>query len=456
MARYFILLFIALLSCNAARADGLVMQFNVVRKETSLTGVSAPSLTQQDYTVTLFPQIVGVRSGDTERIYDFGGKQIFDADHARRTLRTYPLCAEVLSRQQKKEQRLRSLFAEQRTSNPALSYDDTQDVDVDMRYGGSSTTKTSGQIQTSLEARQTSFSAAGSPLAVFSASTTAIPENLKKSYAHFVLYETALHPVIWQTVSSAGAVFTTLHYTLREKDKTSEITMTLKNAQRTPAAGPDIQGLTSEITGNHTVDAAIKQSTALPMKDLKEIESKIGDLLKQKDTLRASLAAKDMELSLGGSIAQNSAIAREALQPSDPLAAAVLEIARNQPRTTEQFLQNMGKLNQAQKPAGEYAYLVEYFRANQIRSVLENRPQRSAEEENAMRAALNKLSGAVVANPWLTSAYCDLGDAYFNAQEIPRALMLWEHTARLNSGYPGLQRVRALKQRAERDFPEYF
>ncbi|MEZ0224237.1 MAG: hypothetical protein ACAH83_06780 [Alphaproteobacteria bacterium] len=456
MTRYFIFLVAAFLICNTGPsfADSLVMKLHMVRKETVGTDTSAPSLTQRDFTVTLFPQIVDVRSGNKEMIYNFDSRQIYAADYSRKTLTTYPLCAIILSRQQDKERELQSLLKKQGTSSPAASPDDA--IEIDMRYGGSSTTKTSEMIHISQQTGQTSFSAADRPLAVFSHSSNAIPEDLRGSYAHFLLYETNLHPVIWQSISSADNFFTMLNYTFREKDKKTEITMTLTSVQQTKAVGPDVQGLAPEITGDKAVDGAIVRSAAAPMGGVKGMEEKIGAFLKQKDSLRAGLAAKVLELSHGSNVAISSALTQEALKPADSFAASVFEIAGNQPRTTEQFIQNMGKLNQAKEQAPDYAYLIEYFRATQIRSVVENRAQRSPEEENAMRAAFDKLSGAIVANPWLTGAYCDLGDAYFNAHEIPRALLMWEQAARLNESYPGLQRAWALQQQAQKDFPEYF
>jgi hypothetical protein len=455
MPRYFILLIVAFLSCHAGDsfADGLVMKFHVVRKETFAASTSAPSFNQQDITVTLFPKIVDVRSDKQELIYNFDSKQIYAADYSNKTLTTYPLCATILSRQQEKEQQLQSL-GKQGSSDPAASSDGA--IDIDMRYGGSSTTKTSEMIHTSLQGGQTSFSASGRPLAVFSASSNAIPEDLRKSYAHFLLYETNLHPVIWQSISSADNIFTMLNYTIRDATKTTEITLTLTGAQQTKAAGPDVQGLAPEITGNKVVDAAIVRSAASPMGSVKGMEEKIGEFLTQKDSLRAGLAAKVLELSYGSNAARSSAIAQEALQSKDSFAASVFGITGTSPRSTEQFIQNMGKLNQAKQLAPDFAYLIEYFRAAQIRSVLENRTQRSAEEQNAMRAALDKLSDAIAANPWLTGAYCDLGDAYFNAHDVPRALMMWAQAAKLNENYPGLRRAWALQQQAEKDFPEYF
>ena len=439
MTRHLILLlvFAVLLSAQASHAAGLVMQFHVVRKDTD--GTSAPILTQQDYTVTLFPSAVDVRSGDKERTYDFSRGRIYVADYSRKTLTTYPLSAIPLARVQQKEQRLRALFIQKRTANPALAYNDVKD----------------GFLPT-LGASQNTFSAAGNTLAAFSSSAVPIPDDLKSSYAHFILFETTVHPVIRLAVSSAGAAFTMLNYTTREPGRTTETTLTLTGTKKTEAAGPDVQGFAPELTGLHDLDAAINQSSAAPMDDIKEMERKVSEFIRQKDALRAALAAKVIELSMGISATQNSAVAREAMNLSDAFSTQILQIAGGQPQTTEQFIQNMGQLNEASKKAPDYAYLIEYFRANQIRSILENRPNRSAEEDSAMQQARDKLSGAIIANPWLTGGYCALGDAYFNTREVPRALIMWEQAARLSPGYPPLQRALQLQHQIQRDFPEYF
>jgi hypothetical protein len=189
---------------------------------------------------------------------------------------------------------------------------------------------------------------------------------------------------------------------------------------------------------------------------VQQLEAKITGFEQQKDPLRAALAAKEMEMTLGGAVVQSSPVAKMALASADAPTAALLDAVTALPHNTADFLKNMQLFSQVGQQAPDYIYLVELFRADQIRAILESRTNRSADEDNAMRSALEKLSAAIIANPWLTGAYYDLGDAYFKTAQPRTAWVMWSQARRLNPQYPALQNVMSLETQVEKDFPEYF
>ena len=437
-----------------AHAAGLVFKFHMEQK--TVTGTAAPVVSQADYVVALFPQMVDVRADGIDRIYDVAQRQFYAANLAQSKLTTYSLYAIPLGKNQDKRAALRALFEQQKVANPALTIADVKDVDVDMLYGSQNDTKTSDLIKTAEAEGKTSLSAQGHPLADFTLSDVSVPDAFKASYAHFFLYETALHPVISRQISSAGKVFKSLHYITHGKGQTAEFTLTFTSSYATDLNGPTINNYKPTFTGNDLLDAAITKTGDKPIPTAQQLDAKIAGFTQQKDPLRAALAAKEMELTLGADAAQDSAAARAALASDDALTSSFVKDISGPSHSTDDFVRDMQLFNQLDGKAADYAYLVELFRANQIRAILESRTNRSPDEDNAIRAALEKLSGAIIANPWLTEAYCDLGDAYFNALQPRIAWVLWDQAIRLNPKHPALQHVDTLQTQALKDFPEYF
>jgi hypothetical protein len=185
------------------------------------------------------------------------------------------------------------------------------------------------------------------------------------------------------------------------------------------------------------------------------MDEKINGLLQSNEFLRAALAAEEMAQTLGEAAVQTSPAAHAALQGTDALTNKTLAAISAEPKSTDDFVLHMAAINAALAPAGEYAYILELFRAKQIRAVLKGR-QPTSDEKDALMAAFSKTSDAIIADPKLTGAYCDLGDAYFNMGQPATAWLMWNQAAKLNPHYPGLQRAANLQAQAVGDFPEYF
>jgi hypothetical protein len=409
----------------------------------------------KEYVATLYPRMIDIHMGSDERVYDLNARQIYAADLTKRVLTTFSLYAIPVGKIQNRGKSLEILFEKEKAANPNASRDDIKSVDVDMLYGSRKDATTSGLIQTSQTDNKTSFSSDGKPLADLELSDIALPEGFDVSYAHFLLYETTLHPYIEQTAAAAGRVFRSLHYVTRSGDETDEYTLTLVKAEKTTAAGPELSNFKPAPTGNDAMDAAIMKASSQPEKTQKVMEDKIGALLQRQDYLKAALAAEEMEETFGDAAVQVSSAAQQALRSNDPVTAKTLNAMSAEPKTTEDFVMQMAAFNAALQPAGEYAYILELFRAKQIRRVLQGR-QLNADEQNALMTAFSKIQAAIVANPKLTGAFCDLGEAYFSMGQPATAWLMWDQAARINPQYPGLRHAANLQNQAANDFPEYF
>lgn len=447
MTKLFVLFIAAmLLEVSSAQAGGLVINFHM--QQQGATNV------QRDYSLTLYPKVVDLKTGETEEVYDFGNLHYYMADLAKHTIVSYPLFAFPFANQLEKERRVEDLYAAEHKTNPALNEADVKDVNIDMMFGSEKDTKTSDMIQTALSDGAAVFRAGNEELARFSASDVPVPPDLKASYAHFFRYGMSMHPVIEAAIARSPNVFKTLHFINNDQTSHTDFMLTMTSTQVTAANGPSLPAGTQIFTGNESLDAAIRTS-AQPMKSQAELEQRISGYLQQKDYLRAALAAKEMQLMLGAG-ADTSMVGKQAVSASDPMTQATMSVINTAPATTSEFVQHMQLLNKAAAQAPDFDYLLELFRADQIRAVLQSRADLSAQEQQALSLAFNKLGDAITANAWLTAAYCDLGDAYYAAHAPKSAWILWEQAERLNPRYPALEHVLDMQQRAPKDFPEYF
>ena len=446
-------LLIFFLGIGGARAEGLIITLHIEQQEKD--GKAEGTIAQKDYTVRLFPQTVDVRTGDIEEVYDFANRRYYSADLAKKTLQSYSLCAIPIANRLEKDRRLKVTFDQLRQKNPSLAFDDVKDVDIDILFGSQGDTKTSDEIKTSLSNDSTLFFVGDRQIANMAMSDVAVPDALKAAYAHFFVYSMGLHPVVDSAVAGTGKVLKKLQFVNQDGANMSQFTVTMVSAVKTPDDGPSLSGLSQIYTGDPNLDAAIRTSVDHPGSSRKDMEAKISGFLGQKDFLRAALAAKEMNLTLEGTGAETSDVGKQALGSNDAAARALLD-ATTAPHSTQEFIGHMEQLNKAKEHAPDYSYLIEMLRADVIKTVFGNRTQPTPDEAKAMSSAFDKLRAAIIANPWLTAAYCDLGDAYFNARQPRAAWAMWEQAARLNPRYPGLQHAAMFEEHSLKDFPEYF
>jgi tetratricopeptide (TPR) repeat protein len=286
-----------------------------------------------------------------------------------------------------------------------------------------------------------------------------VPENLKNSYRRFLVHETVLHPVIEKSLTSAGKFFGALDYVARNERTVEEVSLELAGTQVSNQAEPQLPGgLSQAFSEDQALNDAIRKSQDSPVPAQKVLEDEIRAFLEKKEYLRALLRADEMALMLGPAVLERSEQGKRALDASrnDETARTTMEAIEHAPASTEEFVKTMKTLSSAVEISPEDRYLLEFFRSKHIRAVLQPRARISSEEAQALQQAIGKIGDAIVANPWLTSAYCDLAEANYSQFNVQQAWIFWEQARRLNPDFPALQRANAMMQQSEKDFPEYF
>jgi hypothetical protein len=444
------LLLAALSTPHPAAAEGMILRYHLDIDAKPVSPAAKPVQRSETYAAGLFAQTMEVHDGGTIRAYDFSARRVNIADTEKKTLSSFGLYAVPVASLQRRNTELRRL------SQGDKSLDK---VDIDMALGADANAMTGKDIQTSLANGQMVFSAGGRNLASFSLSDTPVPPALQASYAHFLIYETSLHPLIRRQLAEAGKFFQTLTYTTRDSSAVTQVTLTLVNAEKTAQADAVVPpGLAPAWGGDMQLDGAIRKSLG-PAPTLAALEQKIDGYTAQKDYMHALFAAAELSLTLGPAALDKSASGQKALQAvrADPAAGPVLAAINTPPRTTDQFKAAMAKLGEAEKAAPDERTLIAYYRANLTRGVLEN-PQRKPNptETTVLQNALKDIAAAIEANPWLAGAYCDLGTAYYHQGQVQQAAILWEQAQRLAPTYPTLRMVGEIQAQTLKDFPEYF
>ena len=108
----------------------------------------------------------------------------------------------------------------------------------------------------------------------------------------------------------------------------------------------------------------------------------------------------------------------------------------------ESALQTLGNLRT--RSSSPYSYVMDVFAANQ--QVLTQHPQ---DAEKLFLAALS-------ANPYLTSAWYDLGNLYYVTFRTPEAWACWDAARRLRPEFPLGKSVSSTEQKMAADHPEFF
>ncbi len=462
-----------------ALAEGLVLKFHETQKITTnspakyqLPGknfqfVTAHSEAANDYTVTLQPTVLDVRHGDTEDIYDFAAKRLLQINHAKKIYFSRPLQAVPLYRHNQKDfMGGRAFNFENMTKSGKFIVTPqgyTLDVnsihiDLDTLYASNGDTSTSDIVKSETNGNKTTLSSSYGALAAFTLSDTAVPEDLKKTYAHFLMYAPLLHPVAETAMNDGGKVFATLDYTIKDH-MGKEINSSWVFNGASPAA--EMPKAPADYTLAYSDDADVNASFATslqPGPTALNYADKIKAFVAQGDTLRATLALSEMVAALPKAESDTQkALTDTVLRATNDIDTQKVLLAVSHTQTTKEDISGADDtLKAAKKRAPDYGYFIDLYRARNIRSELTN-PAIGAHPDEA-RFALSILmdSNAVTVNPWLATAYADLGDANFDGGDGLFAWTAWENAARLKPDLNTVQKMTQLKARAEKDYPEYF
>ncbi|HYD19395.1 MAG TPA: hypothetical protein VEF76_13040 [Patescibacteria group bacterium] len=467
-------------AAHAACAEGLTLKYKVSEKiKISAIAAAQPSLTkvllekredtsEKAYVVTLAPGVLNIRAGDEEKLFDFVKKSFTLIDHAAKTYTVMPLHTMPLARSNLRRQATQKAIDWENASGTgkmvktmsgiALDVNGPL-VDLDALYASAGENKSSHLIRATVVGETHKFETDDGLLASFTLSSTPVPADLSLVYHRLFVYGADIHPDVEKAIAASPSVLQTLAY--RTDDHVGRVTQGTWTLEGTEPAGA-LPKVPEGYTEHFSLDAAINTamtSARKPGPDADYFGKQVQTFLAQNDPLRALLALHEALLSLP----------KEKTDPLDPLTLKVLSagggaivegtmLTLTQNFTTKGDLDmSNASLKNAKAAAKDYTYLLDVFRARNIRQqlLLDERAGKPFNEKEFVKSVRMDMN-AIATNPWMATAYADLGDALFEHGDSMLAWTCWQEAERMKPDIPSLKKVAELKARAEKEFPEYF
>ena len=464
---------------SQAAAQGLALTYSVHQK-TKITSVSPQQVTSKvilkfedeestvDNVVTLLPTLLGIRAGKEERIYDFDKKIYTLIDHDKKIYNVMPLHTLPLARSNLRRQSTQKAFDFETASGTGKMVKtmsgvalDTNGplVDLDTLYASASDNQSKHLVRFLPTAEAKIFETDGGRMASFRLSQTAIPADLSKAYTRFLVYGPVIHPDVEKQIAQSTNALETLDYATNDHaGRVTQAGWKLSGSAPATAAPKVPDGYIEHFSLDDTINAAMT-SAQKPGPGTDYFSKQVKDYLLAGDPLHALLALHEMLLSLPSKLTD----------PLDGLTLQVLSaggsdivegtmLTLTQSYTTKGDLELSNKaLIRAKKAAPDYTHLLDIFRARNIRQqILLDEKAGLPFNEREFNKSIKMDMNAITANPWLATAYADLGDALFANGNSMLAWTCWQEAERMKPDIAGLKKVNELKTDAEKQFPEYF
>lgn len=465
LTRIFYTLLICLLLPAQARAESLTLTFDKSAQVIPLTASATPTSAVQkgEQTVTIYPNAYSSKNGKVENIYDFTAKTLTVVNHAEKNYTVYPLHAVSVARSRERLNRINTKLSmyQQHAENMKISLDVlSEDVDIDMMLGGKKGQKTASKITAQESGQKNTYTNGKVTLAVTEASTEAVPDTLRKSYAHFIIYDLTVHPLIKEELGTDAHVFNSIYFVNRDMFRNISVnySWTLKSAKAGEASAPVIsQEYQRAYHQSAAIDKAFKESLTSQKFDGAAFQEKIIKYVDQNRYLEAFLSTQIEILSMSKKEAAEHQVALQSgIKVGQSFERAAYLAIIQTPGNPAELRQYKDILENAKKRAGEYTWLIDYYIAQHSYDVArkKNRPNKIEIEQmqNANKAILDTLPHM----PRMTAVYQHAGDVHLAANDIPNAMLYWSQLAEISPDADGARALTKMKADAERDFPEYF
>ena len=472
MRRFMIIAVVFTFSLSrAAFADGLILSFKVdslmtpaPNSVTSQNGTTQKALVQEMHRnakVYLYPDVMIFDNGDSgQQRFDFTAKEQSRYDTAKKTFFSTPLAAQPIFLAREKFNRLQmQAMLDAALVGKVAPDKDLAALDLDMAFGAANDRSLSPLPAPVVTGDKATYALNGKPVFDITYSATVVPEALKNAYARFLTYGPTLHPLLEKALAENGHVPAALHSTVREMNGETSSSWTLEKAEPVSGDAPASPlGYVQSFTGNDNVDAAMRKGLSDPAPTIEGADARMQGYLDSHDLTRAALAASQMTLELGGESVKQSKVFGPAMRAAaaDPAARLLFTAIARPPQTPEELKQIETVFETARKAAPDFGFLLDVFHANHLRALYGRKRVLDAADGVVLNQASVALAQAVIADPQLVGAYCDLATGYFNNYEIPTAFAILGQAARMRPAYPAVADFVNMKARAEKDFPEYF
>lgn len=448
----------------AAQAESLALTFDKTTQTTQLAaGNTAAAGTQNvTQTITLYPDAYSSRSGQSENIYDFGKKTFTVVNHNAKIYTVYPLHSIAVFRDRDRLQRLNmkvSMYHQKASTALPLSVL-MQDVDIDMLLAADKSTKTADKIKTQTEGNKTAYTDGTNTLATVETGSTPLPAALRKTYAHLMVYEFSMHPVIKKSAAAQEKIFQSLNFTNRDifRNRAVNYNWALTSAAAGDATAPEMPAdYTRMYNGDRDVDAAFKTAQTPYVFDAADLQQKTTEWIQKQQYLHAFLYAQIIRLSMKpADFAKHQAAFSLPFKAAQTFERAAYLAVIQTPDTPPELKQYLDIFEKTKPRAAERAWLLDYYGARHTDAVLSKQKKMTRSETEQLAGVRGHLLQTLKNLPYLPSIYQSLGDKHDHAMEIPTAMLYWTQVQILAPESAGAKTFAALKADAERDFPEYF
>lgn len=453
-----------------AHAESLTLSFDKSLQMTQLVAGATPpaagaQTTQQ--TITLYPAAYTSRSGQSENIYDFDKKTFTVVNHAAKTYTVYPLHSVSLFRSRDRTSRLgmKITMYQQKTGSgaPPISIL-TEDIDIDMMLAANNNNKTTEKIKTAKEGGKITFKDDKSLVlatAETAAADTAVPQSLRKTYAHFLVYEFTMHPVIKKALGAESGVFKKLTFTNRDMFRNLAAIYTWTQTAAETQADANAPAIPEDYKriyhADPELDAAFKAAHTPFVFDGEAFQQEMAALIDQRKYLTGFLKTQQAALSMPpDAVRKNQPYFATAIKAAENFEkAAYLSIIQT-PDSPAELLQYNGNLEKAKARVGDMAWLLDYFIDQHTRSVLSAKKNPSKEDLQQLATLQSRLLLMLKKLPHNLGIYERTAEAHYNRLEIPTAMLYWTQAAEIAPTSPSAQKLQQMKTEAEKNFPEYF
>lgn len=452
---------------SAAQAESLTLTFDKSLQMTQLVASATPAAGAQSAAqiITLYPNAYSSRTGQTENIYDYDKKTFTVVNHAAKTYTLYPLHSVALFRSRDRTSRLgmKITMYQQKTGSatPPISVL-TEDIDIDMMLAANTNNKTAEKIKIKKEAGKIVFSDDKS--AVIATAETGVPDSLpqalRKTYAHFIVYEFTMHPAIKKTLGAETGALKKLTFTNRDmfRNLAAVYTWSQKSSQQGTENAPVIPENYKRIYHlDPELDAAFKASLTPYVFDSEGLQKEVSDLVDKRQYLLAFLKAQAVMLSMTpAEIKQHQEAFNTANKAAQNFRKAAYLAVVQTPDDAAELKQYTDVLEAAKSEAGDMTWVIDYFIDKHTRAILATKTNPSKSDLEQLAALQARYLMTLKRVPHNIAVYQATGDTHYSRLEVPTAMLYWSHVAALTPQSQTAHKLEQMKADAEKDFPEYF
>ena len=447
----FVLLFIIFAMPSVCRAQAVKFQLDSKSKEYHVKKIGEKpeesETKEQTFVVILEPSKISVRTGDTEKIYDFSDDTLTLINHEKKELQKTSLYAIPAFNDYEKKNRLVLSNVFEGAKIDVLK---TDMFYLETLFGDNPASEIAKKVEIKEEGNTTRYIYKNEDVTTVSFPEYPIDEALKDAYKKYLVYEHSVHPMVWDEMSKKGAVFSSLSYQIKQ-----EVPVLIeKSFSASGISDKDIEPIsvpetyTKNYASDEKLDRIIKRSMTEERKTPESFFVEMDALYKQKKYIDAALAFFEYTVQVGevDDVQAHKEILQRVFKGA-PKESGVMQLGAaisQQPKSKEQLQKAIQTIEAFRKKDLTHGYILNVYLANYL--------DMAGKTEQAKVLMLEALEH----NPFLTGAYKDLGDKYFRSYDMWNAWACWDYMRKINPDHMLVSHIAGMEKKIREIHPVYF